>query len=229
MRKKENIKSSAQEMTREELTRTQVLNLSDFEEVTKYEKSTSKRPAIFLAILGVICIISGFSYNPIMNIVIDKITPPAPVISRRVTDANLTKTLTDTMLCHFTDVGNAYGVDLTMDMTLSFYDGKLNSYNKTTEYVVALGKEKLGQPNVNTYYPIFKTLESINITGYKTSTKLLDNGFETKVNIDLKTLNQQQLTTEHNNNPITRVEFAYGDTKDLAYQKASVYGYICEK
>ena len=42
MRKKENIKSSAQEMTREELTRTQVLNLSDFEEVTKYEKLPGK-------------------------------------------------------------------------------------------------------------------------------------------------------------------------------------------
>ena len=35
MIKKENIKSSAQEMTREELTRTQVLNLSDFEQVAK--------------------------------------------------------------------------------------------------------------------------------------------------------------------------------------------------
>ena len=34
MIKKENIKSSAQEMTREELTRTQVLNLSDFEPVS---------------------------------------------------------------------------------------------------------------------------------------------------------------------------------------------------
>ena len=109
MIKKENIKSSAQEMTREELTRTQVLNLSDFEQVAKYEKSTSKRPAIFLAILGVICIISGFSYTPIMNIVIEKITPPAPVISKRVTDSNLTKTLTDTMTCHFTNVGNATG------------------------------------------------------------------------------------------------------------------------
>ncbi len=229
MIKKENIKSSAQEMTREELTRTQVLNLSDFEQVAKYEKSTSKRPAIFLAILGVICIISGFSYTPIMNIVIEKITPPAPVISKRVTDSNLTKTLTDTMTCHFTNVGNATGVDITMDINLSFYDGKLNSYNKTMECIVALGKEKVGKQNINKYYPSFKALEPINIAGYKTTTTLLDNGFETKVNIDLKTLNPQQLTTEHNNNLITKAEFAYGDTKDSAYQKASVYGYICEK
>ena len=37
---------------------------------------------------------------------------------------------------------------------------------------------------------------------------------------------RDRLTTEHNNNLITKAEFAYGDTKDSAYQKASVYGYI---
>lgn len=229
MRKKEeNIRSSAQEMTREELTRTQVLNLSDFEQVTKYEKTTSKRPAIFLAILGIFCIVAGVSYNPIMNIVIEKITPPAPIISKRVLDASLTKTLNDTMTCRFVGDGTAFGVDITMDVNLSFYDGKLTSYTKTMDYVVALGKEKVGQQNVDAYYPIFKQFELLTIPGYQTTTVPLNNGFETKVLIDLKTLNPTQLTTEHNNFLITMAEFAYGDTKDLAYQKASIYGYTCE-
>ena len=59
MRKKRESTTNGEQMSKEELTRTQVLNLSDFEQVTKYEKSTSKRPAIFLAILGLFCIISG--------------------------------------------------------------------------------------------------------------------------------------------------------------------------
>ena len=39
MRKKKNVVTNGiQEMTREELTRTQVLNLSDFEKVAEFEK-----------------------------------------------------------------------------------------------------------------------------------------------------------------------------------------------
>ena len=48
MRKKQS--NNDQQMSREELTRTQVLNLSDFERVAKYEKSVSKKPAIFLCL-----------------------------------------------------------------------------------------------------------------------------------------------------------------------------------
>ena len=89
MRKKQS--NNDQQMSREELTRTQVLNLSDFERVAKYEKSVSKKPAIFLFALGMFCIIAGLSYNSIMSIVIDKITPPAPEVSKRVTEKNENK------------------------------------------------------------------------------------------------------------------------------------------
>ena len=36
----------SQEMTREELTKTQVLNLQELERVAKFERKTSKRPAV---------------------------------------------------------------------------------------------------------------------------------------------------------------------------------------
>ena len=103
MRKKKNVVTNGiQEMTREELTRTQVLNLSDFEKVAEFEKSTSKRPAIFLAILGIFCIMSGFAYNPILNIVIDSITPEAPQVSKRIKDMDMTRMLSSTISCHYT-------------------------------------------------------------------------------------------------------------------------------
>ena len=143
MRKKKNVVTNGiQEMTREELTRTQVLNLSDFEKVAEFEKSTSKRPAIFLAILGIFCIMSGFAYNPILNIVIDSITPEAPQVSKRIKDMDMTRMLSSTISCHYTNLNTPNGLDINSDMTLTFYDNKLNSYTKTTTYVASLGKEK---------------------------------------------------------------------------------------
>lgn len=52
-------------LAKEELTKTQVLNLSELERVANYEKRTSKKPAAILATLGVMCITLGLSYNNI--------------------------------------------------------------------------------------------------------------------------------------------------------------------
>ena len=45
-----------QQMTPEELQRTQVLNFQDVEDLANFEKRTSKKPAIIIAILGIISI-----------------------------------------------------------------------------------------------------------------------------------------------------------------------------
>ena len=51
----------------EELTRTQVLNLQELEKAAKFEKKTSRKPAYFLAILGVFSISLGLCYPSITN------------------------------------------------------------------------------------------------------------------------------------------------------------------
>ena len=229
MRKKKNVVTNGiQEMTREELTRTQVLNLSDFEKVAEFEKSTSKRPAIFLAILGIFCIMSGFSYNPILNIVIDSITPEAPQVSKRIKDMDMTRMLSSTISCHYTNLNTPNGLDINSDMTLTFYDNKLNSYTKTTTYVASLGKEKKSKSTTDTYYNAFKALETINIPGYKQATSQITNGLEIKTIIDLKNLNASSLTTEHNGSIATKVEFTYESTIDEVLQQAKALNYDCK-
>lgn len=229
MRKKQEIiTDGTKTMTREELTRTQVLNLSDFEKVAKYEKKTSKRPAIFLAILGVFCLIAGFSYNPIMDIVIDKITPPAPVVSRRVTEKNEIITNSDTVVCHYALLGREDGIDYTLTLSLTFYNDTLATYTKTMGFVATLGKEELAQQAINITYPIFKDLEQISIPNYKTETKLIENGFETTTVIEPKNFNPALLTTTHNAYPATNYDFEYG-TKEETIQRAESYGYTCDR
>ena len=60
-----------QPMTQEELQRTQVLNLQEVEKVAKIEKSTSKKPALFFALLGILSITLGM----LLFIVIDELYP----------------------------------------------------------------------------------------------------------------------------------------------------------
>lgn len=230
MRKKQESATNSEQMSKEELTRTQVLNLSDFEQVAKYEKSISKRPAIFLAALGLFCIISGASYNPIMNIVIDKITPPKPVISKRVIDKNsISKVATDTVTCHHVNTDNNLGIELILDTNLVFYNDKLDSYTKTGQYVTILGKEQVGKTAIDSNYQIFKNFEAISIPGYTTKTTQITNGFEIKTTYDLKTLNPSLLTTEHKRFAVTNADFQYGDSKEATIEKALAYGYnSCE-
>ena len=52
-----------QQMTQEELQRTQVLNLQEVEKVAKFEKRTSKKPALFVAFLGILSITFGTTFG----------------------------------------------------------------------------------------------------------------------------------------------------------------------
>ena len=227
MRKKQS--SNNQQMSREELTRTQVLNLSDFERVVKYEKSVSKKPAIFLSVLGIFCIIAGLSYNSIMAFVIDKITPPAPQISKRITEnKDLIETKNDIVTCHYTSIDANAGTELILDLNLIFYNNILDTCVKNMSFVTSLGKETTGQPVVDYYYPIFKSFEEMTIPGYTSKTNLINNGFETKTTMDLKTVNVESLTDQHKAYPATTVDFIYGEDKETATQRAISYGYTCE-
>ncbi len=227
MREKQS--SNNQQMSREELTRTQVLNLSDFERVAKYEKSVSKKPAIFLSVLGIFCIIAGLSYNSIMAFVIDKITPPAPQISKRITEnKDLIETKNDIVTCHYTSIDANAGTELILDLNLIFYNNILDTCVKNMSFVTSLGKETTGQPVVDYYYPIFKSFEEMTIPGYTSKTNLINNGFETKTTMDLKTVNVESLTDQHKAYPATTVDFIYGEDKETATQRAISYGYTCE-
>ena len=64
-------KRQQKKIEREELTKTQVLNLLELEKVAKYERQTSKKPALILGILGVLFLISGFVYNPLVAAIKD--------------------------------------------------------------------------------------------------------------------------------------------------------------
>ena len=70
-----------------------------------------------------------------MSIVIDKITPPAPEVSKRVTEKNenkgLIETKNDTVTCHYNSIDANAGTELILDLNLIFYNNILDTYQYT--------------------------------------------------------------------------------------------------
>ena len=54
-------------MTQEELQKTQVLNLKDVEEAARFERITSKKPAIIVATIGLVTVPTPFIFTLYCN------------------------------------------------------------------------------------------------------------------------------------------------------------------
>lgn len=217
------INETNNQMSREELTRTQVLNLSDLEKVAKYEKRTSKKPALILAILGFFCIATGFSYMGIMNFInIEPVTQKADIYRKEVPE-----TLDKTILCNYSLLNGTDGTDTTVDMKLNLREGHLVNYTKKMNVVPTLGNEAVGMVTIQSLLPAYQNFEAIQVSGYQIKSLPKGTGFETNVSIDLKNLDQTLLVPAHQSNVSTKIEFLLGDTEDVIYEKAKGFNYVC--
>lgn len=218
------ISKKQQRLMKEELTRTQVLNLTDLEKVAKYEKSISKKPAITLAILGLFLLITGISYNGIINTLTTSTKNPAKIQNKEVKEEEINTTIK----CNYMFFGNADGTDAVVDMTLNLVDNKLVSYNKVTTFVPTTGQEILGTASIQNLLPAYQALETFVIPGYTIKSVPKGNGFETTVNIDLQNINGDLLTNINIWNAATKVELALGDTPEIITTRAQDSGFTCE-
>ena len=81
-----------QELTKEELQKTQILNLKELEETIVFEKKTSKKPAIFVAILGILSIIAGTSVMTVQHLNAKKAQLQKNEIQKKVVKPQVLKT-----------------------------------------------------------------------------------------------------------------------------------------
>lgn len=218
-------KKSGRNFLDDELTKTQVLNLNDFENVTKYEKSVSKQPCVFFSVLGVICIALGVAYTPFVNYVVKKVAPPPTVISRRIIDMKKEADY-ERVTYRLNKLGNKNGTDEVIDFNLVFDEDKLVKYSKNLIYTSAIGKEEDSKEEIAKRLAEFKACEELDILGYKVKTNTIDNGIQTIVSINLKNLDINLLTDECKKNTITNVEFALNDSKEVVINKLKERGYV---
>lgn len=213
-----------QRQMKEELTKTQVLNLNDVEKVAKYEKSISKRPALLLAVIGATLIFSGASYTGVANIINQKNAPQVSEISRKeIPEEPIAKGVT----CRYESLKAANGLDMVVVMNMHFEDDKLIGFDKVMNVVPTPGNEVVGLVTIKTLLPDYQAFENFPATGYKILSQATAEGFETKLSVDLKTVDYTKLIEAHKYNVVTKIEFALDDSMDTVMEKGQALGYNC--
>ncbi len=211
-------KRQQKKLEREELTKTQVLNLLELEKVAKYERQTSKKPALILGILGVLFLISGFVYNPLVAAIKD-IYQEEPLVAHRETKDKITN-----IKCTYDYKDLTANGTSQLNINLSLENNRLFNYVKTLKVKPVTGQESI----LNDIKTKYKAFEVNKIKGYNILTVTKDNNLETVVMIDLEQLDLTTFPEDYQKDPVTRIEFSIGDSLEIIQTKAKALGYACK-
>jgi len=237
--RKNSLRSQEPTLTPEELAKTQVLNLSDVERVANYEKKTSKKPAIVLAIIGVMAISLGLVYpsietalskEPTSNKVENKMTQDELVSEETTTQARVEEPVqTTNVTCKVSSTGNKNGTDAFLETTLTFENAKLKSFTKKYTAVATAGNP-IGPTSIQNLMTGYKYFDTVTIEGYKTLTTPLPtgNGFLVTINVDLTKFNPQTLPTTHKYDSLTNVTYLLDTDQTTLVSQLVAQKFICQ-
>lgn len=218
-----------QKLSPEELAKTQVLNLSDVEKIAKYEKSTSKKPAIIFAIVGIFSLTMGIMYPSIISFV-DRKADKDEVILNRITDnekdlinnnANKDSQISSSapnaiaptkLTCTISTPATVDGTDKTLTYNFTFVNNLLQSYTKLLVVNPTNGNPQ-GPTTITNYLTNYQNLSQVQINGYQPQITKTTTGFTLTINIDLTKVNQQLLPANLQQDPNTKIEFILNNDK----------------
>ena len=220
----------SQEMTREELTKTQVLNLQELERIAKFERKTSKRPAVLFAIAGILALTLGFSYNNIM-MAVDNIdfTEQSENTYRIDLDSqydSATPVPTKKVTCTLLQPTQPDGTDKSTTYELFFSEQKLQTYVKTLTVAPTIGNPN-GALAVQNILTTYQQLATTKVAGYELTPETDNQSTKISITIDLQDLDRGQLTYSHAANPFTNVEYNLDADETTIRTALQAAGYIC--
>lgn len=239
--RKNSLRSQSPTLTPEELAKTQVLNLSDVEKVANYEKATSKKPAMLLAIIGVMFVSIGLLYPSVRTMM------SSDSVEKKTTEEKINKNdsvLTDEstsqarveeeviptkVTCKISNPGNPDGTDTSLVVNLNFENNKLKSFSKHYAASATVGNPT-GTTTIQNLINGYRYFETVPIEGYQISTIPTEtgNGFFVNINVDLKTFNPQTLPTTHLYNDLTNVTYLVDTDQTTLVTQMTTNGYICQ-
>lgn len=238
--RKNSLRSQSPTLTPEELAKTQVLNLSDVEKVANYEKATSKKPAILIAIIGIMCISIGAIYPSVLTMMSsdsidkkpqeEKATKNDPALSEDSTSqARVEEVIPTKVTCQTASNGNPDGTDTSLVINLNFENNKLKSFSK--QYAAnATAGNPTGLTTIQNLINGYKYFETVPIEGYQISTIPTEtgNGFFVNIIVDLKTFNPQTFPTTHVYNDLTNVTYLLDTDQTTLVTQLTTNGYVCQ-
>ena len=212
------MQNQQRQLSPEELQQTQVINLKDLEEVVRFEKRTSKKPAIILGIIGLALLIGGSSFQ-IATVLKEKREAEEKIIEQRRNQV----VEKDYLSCEQTKSAN--DLDYKYSFSYDFENQKLVKATKVLSISPTPGKPN-GAAEVTKYKDeirkIMKTTD-----GYESSLTDIDNGFIITTNIDYNELDLEEVK-EQNKNIAISVDYKKNTLKSVITSDMKNKNFICK-
>ena len=188
------------ELTKEQLQQTQVLNYKEVQKAIRFEKITSKKPAIFVAILGIISLLFGGSLQIASSLKENN------SIQKRDTTTNNIKVETTKLSCVKTTINNPEGINTIYNIAYNFENDKLVGFTKTYDVSADINKEE-AKRQIEKYITEYNNLLN-DSDGYQISLSHTNNTTLTvKVIVDYKELDLTKLKDIQQTKPFTKVDY----------------------
>ena len=220
MQKDSNVQK--QQMSEEELQRTQVLNFDTFKQVARYEKISSKKPAIIVALLGVLAIVIGGAYPIVQSQMAKSNEKNKSTVQARKREV---KPVASELTCTQTTPSVGNGLDQTITIKYNFIDNKLTSFTKELNLGLTAGTttgQVALQDFINALQPFL-----VQKDGYSVTAKKIENGVVTTTSDDYKTVDINSLPEINQQNGYFNVMYLADTNMEAIKQDMTNYNYIC--
>lgn len=209
-----------EQMTPEELQRTQVINLKDVEEVVRIEKRTSKKPAIIVAIIG-LALVMGGAGTQINASLKEKKLEEQRIEQRR--EESVKKT---SLTCSQNKLNNENGTDVVYSFRYDFEDDKVIAANKMVSVTVTPGKDK-GKEEIKKMKDNYEK-NKLSITGYENSLSATEKGFVLVTKIDYRKLKVDDVKVTQLKDLATTVDYEEGALKNTILEDMATKKFTCK-
>ena len=220
MQKDSNVQK--QQMSEEELQRTQVLNFDTFKQVARYEKISSKKPAIIVALLGVLAIVIGGTYPIVQSQMAKSNEKNKSTVQARKREV---KPVASELTCTQTTPSVGNGLDQTITIKYNFIDNKLTSFTKELTLGVSTGSTTgptALKEFINALQPFL-----VQKDGYSVTAKKIDNGVVTTTNVDYKTVDINSLPEINQKNGYFNVVYLADTNMEAIKEDMTTQKYTC--
>lgn len=209
------------ELTKEELQQTQVLNFQEVQRTIRFEKITSKKPAILIAILGIISLLLGGSLE-----IATLLNSRPQNIQKRDTKKDI-KIVVTNLAATKTTLNNPDGTNTVYNINYKFENDKLVGFTKEYNVSAVTGNQE-GNKSIEKYIQEYNTL--LNETdGYKIDISSTSNTTITvKVVVDYKKFELPKLNEKQQTKPFTKVDYNKYTKYDTIRTESLAQGFTVE-
>ena len=205
--------SKVHQITPEELQKTLVLNLKDFEETARIEKITSKKPALTVALLGVFSIALGLGFPFIQS------------FTARTEEDNYVNSNEEKVLCNFDRLIDD-GTHVKCVAVLEFVDGGIVGFTRTTT-INPIPGNGFGPSSIQTRNAIMQPLLT-QMDGYKVTVQpTIEGGTIIETVVDYNTLDFTMFPGKQQTHYATSVDYASNTPKEQVIVDMGTRGFVC--